>query len=259
MTGPVFLAPAARLAFQEAARWLACRNPDAARKLRQAAAEAARRRDDRPLAGRQQPELVGPHNRLWSLSSFPDGRVDDPRPVPPPSLRVLHTSRDLPPLQASLRASADPPDDALACRREVRQTAALSTPTSWFRRLFLASPALSHRFACHVAPAGCPDSAYQSASNCGNLGFAWGSSSKWGLKRHGSVRITENGGRGQNGPGSGYVFMRSDINTYPEPGPRRPSLSGALPPSYDPWHGPRHPYPRVGPVRRRGYRDRPLP
>jgi plasmid stabilization system protein ParE len=179
MTGPVFLAPAARLAFQEAARWLACRNPDAARKLRQAAAEAARRRDDRPLAGRQQPELVGPHNRLWSLSSFPDVRVDDPRPVTPPGLRVLHTSRDLTPLLATLRESPDPPDDALARRRKARRTAALSKPTRWFRRLFAAAPCPAPLSRASRCPAGCPAPAGQRLSNCGNWGFAWGCSSKW--------------------------------------------------------------------------------
>jgi plasmid stabilization system protein ParE len=89
--------PAARLAFQEAAPWLARRHPDAARTLRRATAEAARRLGGRPLAGRQQPELVGPHYRVWSLSSFPDVLVEDPRPVPPQSLRLLHTARDLPP------------------------------------------------------------------------------------------------------------------------------------------------------------------
>jgi toxin ParE1/3/4 len=107
MTRPAVLAPAARLEFQQAARWLARRNPDAARKLRQATADAARLLGSRPLVGRQQSELVGPHYRLWSLSSFPYVLVYDPRAVPPQILRFLHTARDLPPLLAELR---EPPD-----------------------------------------------------------------------------------------------------------------------------------------------------
>ncbi len=107
MIRPAVLAPAARLEFQKAARWLARRNPDAARKLRQATAEAAQLLGGRPLAGRRQPELVGPHYRLWSLSSFPYVLVYDPRPVPPQILRFLQTARDLPPLLAEQH---DPPD-----------------------------------------------------------------------------------------------------------------------------------------------------
>jgi toxin ParE1/3/4 len=110
MTQPAVLAPAARLEFQRAARWLARRNPDAARKLRGATAEAARLLGGRPLAGRQQSELVGPHYRLWSLSAFPYVLVYDPRPVPPQILRFLHTARDLPPLLADLRDLLDPPE-----------------------------------------------------------------------------------------------------------------------------------------------------
>ena len=107
MTRPAVLAPAARLEFQQAARWLARRNPDAARKLRQATAEAARLLGQRPLAGRQQPALVGPHYRLWSRSSFPYVLVYDPRRAPPQILRFLHTARDLPPLLAELRDAPD--------------------------------------------------------------------------------------------------------------------------------------------------------
>lgn len=111
MTRPAVLAPAARREFQQAARWLARRNPDAARKLRQATAEAARLLAGRPLAGRQQSTLVGPHYRLWSLSAFPYVLVYDPRPVPPQILRFLHTARDLPSLLADLRDLLDPPEE----------------------------------------------------------------------------------------------------------------------------------------------------
>ena len=109
MTRPAVLAPAARLEFQQAARWLARRNPDAARKLREATAEAARLLGSQPGAGRQRPELVGPHYRLWLLSSFPYVLVYDPRPVPPQILRFLHTARNLPPLLADLRDAPDAP------------------------------------------------------------------------------------------------------------------------------------------------------
>ncbi len=61
----------------------------------------------RPLAGRLQPELLGAHYRLWSLSGFPYILVYDPRPLPPQVLRFLHTARDLPPLLADLRSQPD--------------------------------------------------------------------------------------------------------------------------------------------------------
>ena len=102
MTRPAVLTPDARLEFQVAARWLAQRNPDAARKLRQATGDAARLLGQRPLSGRTQPELVGPHYRLWSLSSLPYVLVYDPRPVPPQILRFVHTARDLASLLADL-------------------------------------------------------------------------------------------------------------------------------------------------------------
>lgn len=102
MTRLAVLTPGARLEFQVAARWLARRNPDAARGLRQATGDAVRLLGQRPLAGRTQPELVGLHYRLWSLPSFPYVLVYDPRPVPPQVLRFLHTARDLVPLLADL-------------------------------------------------------------------------------------------------------------------------------------------------------------
>ena len=101
------LAPDARLEFQAAARWLARRSPDAARKLRQATSEAVRLLGQRPFAGRAQPELVGVHYRLWSLPSFPYVLVYDPRPLPPQVLRFVHTARDLAPLLADLSGFAD--------------------------------------------------------------------------------------------------------------------------------------------------------
>ena len=64
MTRPAVLAPAARLELQEAARWLARRNPDAARKLREATAEATRRRPS--------------GDPLYRLRPYERGRVEPP-------------------------------------------------------------------------------------------------------------------------------------------------------------------------------------
>jgi toxin ParE1/3/4 len=89
-------------------RWLARRNPEAARGLREAIADAARLLGTRRLAGRPAPDLVGPHYRIWSLPSFPYILVYDPRPDRPQILRFVHTARDLGPLMADL---AGPPDD----------------------------------------------------------------------------------------------------------------------------------------------------
>ena len=108
MSRPAELTTAARLEAAEAVRWLARRNPEAARGLRRSIAEAARLLGSRPSAGRTDPELVGPHFRLWSLVSFPYVVIYDPRPVPPQILRLAHTARDLGPLLADL---ATPPDE----------------------------------------------------------------------------------------------------------------------------------------------------
>ena len=108
MSRPAELTTAARIEAAKAVRWLARRNPDAARGLRRSIADAARLLGIRPLAGRSDPELVGPHFRLWSLVSFPYVMVYDPRPVPPQILRLAHTARDLGPLLADF---ADMPEE----------------------------------------------------------------------------------------------------------------------------------------------------
>ena len=108
MSRPASLTTTARLEAAKAVRWLARRNPDAARGLRASIADAAQLLGRRPLAGRSDPALVGPHFRLWSLASFPYVMAYDPRPVPPQILRFAHTARDLGPL---LSALADLPDD----------------------------------------------------------------------------------------------------------------------------------------------------
>jgi plasmid stabilization system protein ParE len=86
---------------------VARRNPDAAVGLREAIAEAARLLGARPFAGRAAPDLVGPHYRIWSLSTFPYILVYDPRPARPQILRFAHTARDLGPLMADLAGSPD--------------------------------------------------------------------------------------------------------------------------------------------------------
>lgn len=107
MSRPAELTTAARVEAAKAVRWLARRNPDAARGLRRSIADAARLLGNRPLAGRAEPELVGPHFRLWSLVSFPYVMVYDPRPVPPQILRLAHTARDLGPLLADFAQLSD--------------------------------------------------------------------------------------------------------------------------------------------------------
>ncbi len=109
MSRPAELTTAARTEAAKAVRWLARRNPEAAHGLRQSIADAARLLGKRPLAGRQHPELVGPHFRLWSLVSFPYVMVYDPRPEPPQILRLAHTARDLGPLLADFAEQADEP------------------------------------------------------------------------------------------------------------------------------------------------------
>ncbi len=110
MSRPAQLTTAARVEAAQAVRWLARRNPEAARGLRQAIGDAAKLLGARPLAGRPEPELVGPHYRIWSLGSFPYILVYDPRPERPQILRLAHTARDLGPLMADLAGSPDEMD-----------------------------------------------------------------------------------------------------------------------------------------------------
>lgn len=109
MSRPAQLTTAARAEAAEAVRWLARRNPEAARALRRSIAEAARLLGSRPLAGRADPALVGPHFRLWSLVSLPYVMIYDPRPAPPQILRIAHTARDLGPLLVDFADVADEP------------------------------------------------------------------------------------------------------------------------------------------------------
>ncbi len=110
MSRPAELTSAARAEAAKAVRWLARRSPEAARGLRQSIGDAARLLGNQPLAGRAEPELVGPRYRLWSLVSFPYVLVYDPWPDPPQILRVAHTARDLGPLLADFAAMSDEQD-----------------------------------------------------------------------------------------------------------------------------------------------------
>jgi toxin ParE1/3/4 len=102
------LVPRARREAAAAVRWIAKENPVAAAKLRQTITDAAKLLGNRPLAGRLEPNLVGPNYRIWSLVSFPYILVYDPRLRPPEILCLAHTARDLGPLMAEFVADSTP-------------------------------------------------------------------------------------------------------------------------------------------------------
>lgn len=110
MSPPAQLTSVARTEATKAVRWLARRNPDAARGLRLSIEDAARLLGNRPFAGRAEPALVGPHFRIWSIGTFPYVLVYDPRPKPPQILRMAHTARDLGPLLADFPEPSDEPE-----------------------------------------------------------------------------------------------------------------------------------------------------
>lgn len=56
----------------------------------------------RPLLGRLRPELAPPPYRFWRIANFPYLIVYNAARTPPLVLRLLHMSRDLPPLLAGL-------------------------------------------------------------------------------------------------------------------------------------------------------------
>jgi toxin ParE1/3/4 len=90
------LSPNARRDLLEAARWIARDNAAAARALRDAVAEAARRLGDHPEMGVVKTELADPPVRFLSLTGFPYLIVYDAKRRPPLILRFLHGARDLP-------------------------------------------------------------------------------------------------------------------------------------------------------------------
>jgi toxin ParE1/3/4 len=94
---PDFLAPSAEADLYEAVTWLARENAAAADGLR-----SMRRIVVRPLLGRLRPALAPPPYRFWRIANFPYLIVYNAARRPPLVLRVLHMSRDLPPLLAGL-------------------------------------------------------------------------------------------------------------------------------------------------------------
>lgn len=99
---PDFLAPSAEADLYQAVTWLARENEAAADALREAALRSMRRIVARPLLGRLRPELAPPPYRFWRIANFPYLIVYNAARTPPLVLRVLHMSRDLPPLLAGL-------------------------------------------------------------------------------------------------------------------------------------------------------------
>jgi toxin ParE1/3/4 len=107
---PDFLARSAERDLYEAVRWLARDSAAAADAFRKAALASMQRIVKRPMLGRFRPELAPPPYRFWRVSGFPYLIVYNAARQPPLVLRVLHMSRDLPPLLASLASHAA--DDA---------------------------------------------------------------------------------------------------------------------------------------------------
>ena len=101
MTASAVLTPGAQAELRDAIR--ALDNTVARRGLRDAIRDAARLIGDNPALGTRRPSLAGPRYRFWSIPRYRCLMVYSDATVPPRILRVLHTSRDLPPLLAELR------------------------------------------------------------------------------------------------------------------------------------------------------------
>jgi toxin ParE1/3/4 len=102
MSRPADFTPAARSDLRAAVDWIAKDNPTAARALRIAAEDAARRIGTRPGIGAARPHLGRGRHRFLLLRGFPYLVVYTADTAPPRILRVVHTARDLPPLLADL-------------------------------------------------------------------------------------------------------------------------------------------------------------
>jgi plasmid stabilization system protein ParE len=101
---PEEFAPGAIRDVEGAVDWFYDRGgPDVARRMAVATVEAARRIVERPLMGHARPDVLPAPFRFWAVSGFPYLLVYDASAAPPKVLRVLHTSRDLPPLLVELR------------------------------------------------------------------------------------------------------------------------------------------------------------
>jgi toxin ParE1/3/4 len=102
MTRPADFTPAAQHDLRAAIDWVAKDNPAAARALSTAVEAAARRIGARPKIDAARPHLTSGRHRFLLLRSFPYLLVYAADTTPPRILRILHTSRDLPPLLADL-------------------------------------------------------------------------------------------------------------------------------------------------------------
>ncbi len=103
MTIPAILASQARRELARALRGIAADNPDAADRLNDAVREAARLIGGNPALGARRPSLAGARYRFWSIPRYRYLLICTDATDPPRTLRMLHTSRDLPPLLANLR------------------------------------------------------------------------------------------------------------------------------------------------------------
>ncbi len=99
MTWPEEFAPGAIRDVEDAVDWLADNGgPAIARRMALATVSAARRVVERPLLRRVRPELLPAPYRFWRIPDFPYLIAYNADRRPPVMLRVLHMSRDLPPL-----------------------------------------------------------------------------------------------------------------------------------------------------------------
>ncbi len=108
MTDPAILTKRARQELARAIKWIAKDNPGTADGLNDAVLHAAQLIGRTPLVGAHRLHLAGRRYRFWSLPHYRYLLVYTDATEPPRILRLLHTSRDLQPLLASLR---DPADD----------------------------------------------------------------------------------------------------------------------------------------------------
>lgn len=99
---PDFLAPSAERDLSEAVRWLALDNSAVADAFRHATLASMQRIVECRMLGRRRLELAPSPYRFWRVAGFPYLIVYNAARQPPLVLRVLHMSRDLSPLLASL-------------------------------------------------------------------------------------------------------------------------------------------------------------
>ena len=85
-----------------AIRWIAADSPSAARRLRETFGASIRLIGTRPLAGRPNHNVFGAGYLVWSVQGFPYIIVYKAKTQPARIVRILHTSRDLPPFLADL-------------------------------------------------------------------------------------------------------------------------------------------------------------